>query len=208
MKSAVLLFFVFGFCHFGLFAQSAVTGEEYAVYASLLKIIDRENLKEYKVRYSFVIQDKTLAAGFVNNFNSLRMKGLAEDFKLKNQNAGQLKRLIPVDLRYEIVADLEIDELLKTGRNELAKIEADYKERNLGIGFGASEIVWEPFYQKYPKTNGYYRFSRVGFSASRQFALVELERVSAGSGDSAQYVLQKAKGDWRFYASAGNHWVE
>jgi hypothetical protein len=208
MKNLIFGFAIFCLCNPPLFAQTRITNEEYAVYASVLRHINRENLKEDKIKYSFVILNEILKPNIVGNSQSSKIKGLIKDFKLKNGNPTKLRNLIPVNFIYQIIGKNEIDEFLKIGNQYLEKIEAEYKTRNVEIGFGKSEIIWKPFYEKYPKSDGYYKFSRVGFSTDKRFAMVNIERESGSSGESAEYILSKVKGKWQFYSGSGTIWME
>ena len=115
MNRLIFAFLLFCFCNLAIFAQINITKEEYGVYAGVLREINRENLDERKIKYSFVILDETFKPGFVNKYKSPKMKGLMTDFNRRNKTSIKLKRLIPINFRYEFIAKSEIDELLKIG---------------------------------------------------------------------------------------------
>lgn len=204
----ILSILVISICSFNLFAQSSLTKEEYAVYARVLRDIRLEDLKQSKTEFSFVILDDTsFNPNIFDEYTAKRFRGLLRDFKRKNLISSKLEKLFPVKYEYEITNDSEINELLKNGTKEFEKIKAEYKLRNIGIA-GGSDIVWKPFYEKYPNTNGYYQLSRVGFSSDKRFALVLVEGKGGSWDSSMQYVLRKVKGKWKVYLSSGSFSVE
>ena len=186
-----------------LFAQTGVTKEEYAVYAAILQNIYAENLKEYETESSFVILDKTFQTDNIIEDEFDDINGFAKDFNQKNKTSTKFEKLFPVDYRYYITEKSEINELLEIGEKELAKA----KLGGIGISFGSS-IVWKPFYEKYPNSNGYYQFSRIGFSSKGKSALVFMERDASSSDDSNWFILKKIKGKWEVYSIGGGGGIE
>jgi len=197
-----LLFFIF-VCSFCLFAQSSETKEEYAVYARVLRDIRSEDVKQSKAKYSFVILDATFNPDYFSEYKNGKFRSLSTDFRRKNHTSSKLEKMFPVKYEYEMTSQSEIDELLKIGSNEFERVEAEYKLRNMVITSGSS-IVWKPFYAKHPKANGYYQFSRVGFSSDRKFALVSVEGKGAYWFSNMEYILRKVKGKWTVYQAAGS----
>lgn len=189
-------------CSFSLFAQSSPTKEEYAVYGRVLRDIRLENLKQTKAKYSFVILDDTFKPEHFCEYKIGRFRSLSKDFKRKNLTSSKLEKSFPVSYAYEITSQAQIDELLKIGKKEFERIEAEYKLRNIGITSG-SDIIWEPFYAKYPNANGHYRFSRVGFSSDKRFALVSVEGQGGSWSSITEYILKKSKGRWTIYQAGG-----
>lgn len=200
----VLLISILGF---NVFAQSNVSREEYLIYATVLENIYRDAWKENKTKTSFVILDETFNPGYEDESDVVKMKGMSKDFNRKNRTSAKLKRLFPIKYTYEITSKSKVDELLETGRKELDRIKEDIKRNNKPQITWGSTIIWEPFYENYPNSNGYYQFSRIGFSSNKRFALVKVERDASVSGDSIFYILRKTKGNWRIYSSGGGHWV-
>jgi hypothetical protein len=202
---SLLLIFI---CGFNLFAQSSVIKEEeYAVYARVLRHIRSEDLEQTKAKYSFVILDTTFSPNYFSEYKNGKFRNLSKDFVRKNLTSSKLETLFPVKYEYQITSQAEIDELLKIGRNELERVKAEYKLRNVGIT-DESGFVWQPFYAKYPKANGYYQFSRVGFSSDKKFALVMVEGKGAYWSSNMEYILRKTKGKWTVYQAGGGFSVE
>jgi hypothetical protein len=203
---SILLVFA---CSFSFFAQSNVTKEDYTVYSSVLRNIRLEALKESKTKFSFVILDDTSSnLNIFDEYTAKRFRGLLRDFKRKNRTSSKLEKLFRVQYKYEITNQSKIDELLKIGSKEFKRIEAEYKARNIVIGMGIGDIIWEPFYEKYPNANGYYQFSRVGFSADKRFALVLVEGKGGSWDSQMQYILREVKGRWTIYQSSGSFTIE
>lgn len=207
MKKILLSILAILICGFNLFAQSSLTKEEYAVYARVLRDIRREDLKQSKAKYSFVVLDTTFKPEYFSEYKNGRFKSLSKDFSRKNLIPSKLEKLFPVNYEYEITSQFEIDQLLKIGSTDFERIKAEYKLRNIGITSGSS-IVWKPFYAKYPKANGYYRFSRVGFSSNKNFALVSVEGKGSVWSSNIEYILRKTRGKWTIYQSSGGFGIE
>ncbi len=205
MKRLIFAVLVVCFCHAGLIAQTGATAEEYAVYAGVLRDIDRKNRRETKIKTSFVIFDKTVKPEEFDKSESPKMKGLIKDFREKNEISAKLTRRFPVNFSYGIVSQSELNKLLISGSKNLDESKTENKVRNTKFG---NEIPWKGFYEQFPKANGYYLFSRVGFSANKKFALVYAERAEFHSGDFTKYILRKVRGKWKIYSASGTGWNE
>ncbi len=59
MQKIAFLIFAILFCGFNLSAQTKLTQEDYAVYASVLKVIYKENRETYTNKSEFVILNET-----------------------------------------------------------------------------------------------------------------------------------------------------
>lgn len=202
MKKIFFSISIIFFCSVNFLSQSNVTKEEYAVYARILRDIRLGDLKNNKAKYSFVILEDTFKSDSTNEYENKKLRGLTQNFKQKNQTSSKLKKLFPVNYEYEVVGKSEIDEFLKTGEKELESFKTDHNLRKQTI-VGGSDITWKPFYENYPNSNGYYQFSRVGFSSDKSFALVFVEGKGASWSSTAEYVLRKVKGKWIIYFSGG-----
>ena len=207
MKKAIFTVLLISFLGFNAFAQSNLSREEYAIYASILESIYQDNWKQYKTKTSFVILDDTFKPGYEDESDIGKMKGMSKDFNRKNQTSAKIERLFPIKYEYEITSKSKVDELLEIGRKELDRIKEDIKRNNKPQITWGSSIVWKSFDEKYPNSNGYYQFSRVGFSSNKRFALVRVEREASESGDSMFYILRKVKGKWKIYSFGGGHWI-
>ena len=182
-------------CSLNIFAQSKITKEEYAVYASVLKIIYADNLEENKTKLSFVIIDTTQQPDNPIGIRKVnKIRGLINNFRQRNKESVKLEKSFPIKYRYEMVNKSEIDRLLES------------EKRKDTLSEDAAE-GWKTFERKYPDSNGYYQFSRIGFSSGREFALIHIKRSAAHGGNQTNYVLRKKKGLWTLYLAYGGGWV-
>ncbi len=207
MKKIILIALLLCVYVFNVPAQANITKEEAVIYAQILKTMSPENWKENKTKFSFLILENTFKPEHCNEYQNRKMKGLLADFKRKNQTTAKLPNLLAINYKYELINKAKIDELLEIGKKDFERIEEENKLRKIKIISG-SEIVWRPFYKKYPDSAGYYQFSRAGFSLNKRFAMVCVERNTGVGGDLITYILRKVKGKWRVYFSTGNGWVE
>lgn len=202
MKKYFLAVFLIFFCFINFSAQAKISTEEYKIYAVILKNIYRVNLKEYKIKSSFVILNNTFQPIDIDTYKIDKIKGLLNNFRRANETIAVLDKRIPVKFNYTIIDKSEIDELLKIGSKELEVKKAEYKKRNMGIRWGNS-YVWKPFNEKFPNSNGYHQFSKIGFSSKRNFAVVYVDREAGFSNDFTIYILKKSKGNWTINFSYG-----
>jgi len=187
----------------GVLAAPAVSREEYAIYALVLKSIRLENPAERKTKYSFVILDETFAPTIDDGEYAAKFVNLTKDFRRRNETPVRLAARLPVAFEYRIIGKSRIDELLETGARALQRIEEEAKRRNGGGGGGGDDIIWRPFYDAYRNSNGYHRFSRIGFTPDRRFALVGVERKNGSSDESRTVILRKIKGVWTIHVAYG-----
>lgn len=76
---------------------------------------------------------------------------------------------------YKIIARDEVDNFFKKG-----------------VGRG-----WQEFYKKYPKSAGFWQFSRPGYSSTRDEALLYVGHSCGGlCGTGHLYLLSKQSGKW------------
>ncbi len=201
LKFLFLISIIF-FCGHNLSAQLSVIKEEYDVYAIVLKDIRIQDIERNKSHYSFVILNNTYKPEYFSEYEKGRFKSLSEDFVKKNSTSAKLEKLFPVSYEYELNSHSEIEDFLKIGGKELEKLKAEAKLRNIGITDG-SNIVWKHFYTKYPNANGYYQFSRVGFTTNKRFAFVTVEGTGAYWSSTNEYILKKVREKWIIYFSGG-----
>jgi len=66
-----------------------------------------------------------------------------------------------------------------------------FKEKGVQAG-------WEAFYEKYPQSHGFVRFSGVGFNSSKNQALVYVASSCGGRcGQGVYYLLEKVSNEWK-----------
>ena len=204
MRKIFYSFLLIGVTAISVVAQPRVTKEEYAVYASVLKSIRSDQLERSKEKYSFVILNNTFRADDFNPFGKRRFRSLSRDFVRKNRVSAKLVKSIPVNYEYTIISRPDVDELLKIGTEDLEKVRAEYARGKVGMAMGYGSSVWKRFYASFPNTNGYYQFSRVGFSPDKKFALVSIEGTGSSWSGADTHILRKNKGKWQIYMSSGS----
>jgi hypothetical protein len=205
MKKIVSALLMAGVLSISLLGQSGLKREEYAAYATVLRDLNNggDGFNKHTKKYSFVILQNTFQAGDSTPFGVRKYRAITKDFKRKNLRSSLLTKSFPTRYKYELISQSEIDELLKIGKVELERIEAEAKLRKVGLGGGRSEIIWKSFYAKYPDAAGYYRFSEIGFSPDRRVALVQIEGVGAQWNSNMTYILKKIRGKWEVYTAGG-----
>jgi len=196
MKKLVVSFFLILFGASNLLAQTIITKEEYAVYASVLSVIYKDNRQTYSNKSHFVILNVTKVDAELDLTSSKRYKALFGDFKTRNVTPGVIETRFPLGAyseTYYLVPPAQIDELFEKG---LAEFDKRYEVEKLIKGLlNPGGSTWKPFYEKYPEANGYYSLSRVGFNGL--LATVQVKREDVNSGFSRAYVLKKIKGEWK-----------
>lgn len=202
MKKIIFTVLLIVISSFNVFAQTKVTKEEYAVYANILKMIYRENQQTYSNATQFVFLNNT-SKGDSDISIETKIKSLKSDFERKNKVSTKLERKFPIKYIYFLISQNKLDQHFKNGEIELGKIRERNKSR-AGKTIETGAEIWIPFYEKYPKAQGYYSFSRVGFSSNKNFAMVCVNNDSNLFGFSRIYMLKNVKGKWkivRFYGS-------
>ncbi|MGB7207176.1 MAG: hypothetical protein WBD27_00815 [Pyrinomonadaceae bacterium] len=68
---------------------------------------------------------------------------------------------------------------------------------------GDCEIGWKAFYKKYPGSQGYLQFSRVGFDDKKEFAIVEFAYTKGClEGEGHLLILRSVDGQWKIVIDA------
>ena len=98
----------------------------------------------------------------------------------------------------------ELDELFKVGGENAERIRNENaKNKKLPVSGSMSEVIWEPFHEKFPEANGYYSFSRIGFDSTKRFAVIQVYGEGAYWSSDWTYVLMKTKKGWGLYTASG-----
>ena len=219
------------FSSFNLFAQTTLTKEEYGVYAAVMNEIYARNTKhneiyaknskDNEIETSFVIFENTVEPNLEtlehniknqrildylditvppNSSKTFVFDDLLKNLEENNENSAKLDGRIPIDYKYSFISKDELDNLLKEGKKEY---EEELKRCNcVFIGAGS---IWQPFFRKYRSYQGYYSFSKVGFSSDKQFALVFFKTESGDHGSSTFYVLEKTNDKWEVMKALGSY---
>ena len=185
-----------------LLAQTRLTPKEYAVYASVLKAIYKENRETYSNKSEFVLINETKVDPELEMPSERKYRGLLKDFNRKNLTPGIVERKFSrgaYSVTYHLVSQAEIDDLSEKGRLEYEKRYAVDRLNPRIVNPGGSSYT--VFYQKYPESSGYYYLSRVGFSG--QLAIVQVKGDLGWTGFSRIYILRKLKGKWRTISASG-----
>lgn len=199
------------FCSLAFSAQPIVTREEYTVYGTILKEIYKEKMEnEWEIsgkkgKHAFVILDKTkiLEPSLISFNEILRKLNVSKDFILKNRSFVSLRRIFPVNYQYSLVTQNKIDELLEFGRKEVEK----ERQKTQRIKAGCDDDFWQSFRKSYANAEGYYQFSRVGFSPNKTFARVDVYGTGSSWNSNTTYVLRKVKERWKVYVAEGGYAV-
>ncbi len=208
MKKIALLLFLVLFCGSNLLAQKKLTQEEYAVYASVLKVIYKENRETYSNKSEFVILNETKVDPELELPTSRKYKNLVDDFSRKNSTSAVIERKFPrgkYSETYYLVSQTEIDAIFEKGQIEYEKRYAVDKLNPSIINPGGTGTTWIPFYEKYPEASGLHFLSRIGFSG--QFALVQVKGDHSWNGFTRNYILKKVKGKWKVITFDGSEWI-
>ena len=161
--------------------------EEYAVYSALLS----SEYASAKVQ-QFVITAETSSntkQAFIGIIGGMMRTGASwpetdpettSDFKAKMEKTSRLERKFNLKTKYILVTSDQLHKVFVTDAN--GKIDGD---------------SWKPFYQQYPGAPGVIAFTRVGFNAHKDQALVYAVHQSGLLGGSGKfYVLSKCDETW------------
>jgi hypothetical protein len=121
MQKIAFLIFLILFCVFNLSAQTKLTQEEYAIYASVLKVIYKENRETYSNKSEFVIVNETKVDTELELPSDKKYRTLAKAFNRRNLIPGIVEKKFPrgaYSETYYLVSQAEIDDI-----NEKARIE-------------------------------------------------------------------------------------
>lgn len=207
MKVRALIILLICFFSYSPLVQSQVTKEESAIYAIILKDIQTGDWRENKAKSPFVIVAETYKPEDNGDWFVDNIRGLSASFEKKNQTSVTLENLSPTKQEYQIIKKSEIDKLLEVGRKEFDDNQKKLIENNKRIVPNYSEQIWKYFYEKYPDSNGYYEFTRIGFSPGGEFALAYVEQRASSNGRWTGYLFRKVKGRWKIHFASRNGWI-
>lgn len=198
MKKIFVFFAILFVLTVNLFAQSAITKSDYEIYAEILRDLRREDIRKNKTKFSFVILSITeTGTNAPEIYKEKKYAGLNKDFERKNRNPLKFKKVFPVDYKYELIEKPEIESLLSEGRKETQRLKAEEKKsKSSQSDTGWSEADWKYFSEKYPMSNGYYKFSGIGYSRNKRFAVVTIEGKGTYWSGNAEYLFEKIGNKW------------
>jgi hypothetical protein len=218
MKKLVFTILLSLICDFNISAQSKATKEEYEVYAGVFEHIfqgtkPNEHETFIAVSKSTVEPSWTSLEGLLNynrisddlygsEIGKAGFENLLRDFKETNKNLASLENEFSIGYKYGLITKNELETLLEQGKKE----NAEYYKKCEPCAFHGN-FTWQPFHRKYRNSNGYYSFSRVGFSDDKKFALVFVKLESGDQGFSNFYVLRKSVNKWQIFKFFGSGWI-
>jgi hypothetical protein len=152
-----------------------VEAEEYAVYSALI----RQNPIGYDLGSSFVVRENTRAdldmfERTLENVHKLP-SSLVDSYRSRNAASYPLSPSLDIEQDYVLMPQEVFDQIL-----------------------GQKGARWTDFEAKYPGASGFILFSRVGFSADGDQALVDMGyRCGDLCGAGGLYFLVKEDGAWK-----------
>jgi hypothetical protein len=173
--------------------RNEIEEEEYAVYAALIN----DNSREEKANHLLVIREQPVL-----------WDGSIPDEK--ETFFADLKKSAPA-LMAETVDDLRArstEQFVFTRRFNIKHRYVLISEQEINATFDKMGRGWEKFYRKYPGSEGFVTFSRVGFNRDRTQALVYQAYSCGGTcGGGTYYLLTKENGIWKVKGTIGPAWV-
>lgn len=205
MKKIFIFFAIFFVFTVNLFAQSAITKSDYEIYAEILRDLRREDIIKNKTEFSFVILSTTgTGTNAPEIYKEKKYAGLNKDFERRNSTPLSFKKVFPVDYKYELAEKTEIESLLGEGKKETQRLKAEEKKsKSFQRDTGWSEVDWKYFNEKYPKSNGYYKFSGIGYSRNKRFAVVTIEGKGTYWSGNIEYLFEKIGNKWVIKQAGG-----
>lgn len=109
----------------------------------------------------------------IRHWRSTLPQEAVEDYRIKNRESRRLTGTLNLQLKYVLAEKEELEQYRKAKR-------------------------WDEFYRKYPESNGFLSFSRVGFDSGKRQAIVYLEHwCDEVCGYSYYVILGKDKEGWK-----------
>ncbi|MBK8304145.1 MAG: hypothetical protein IPK98_12360 [Chloracidobacterium sp.] len=184
-------------------SQPRLTNEEYAIYSLVLTdFFHNSNLKNPENP-----QTHFLIASYAGKFDSLtadsETTSLDRSFNDRNKVRIRLERRFPVAFSYSIVDEKEI--LNWAGQDAAEYVAKQEQRRRDGKPLIASTCGagWNRFYARFPKSFGYYRLSRIGFSRNHRQAYLEIKGKGSTWDEDVNYWLKWTKRGWKIQDAGG-----
>ena len=95
MQKITFLIFSILFCGFSLSAQTKLTQAEYTVYASVLKVIYKENRETYSNKSEFVMLNETKVDPELELHSDRKYRTLTNNFNRRNSTPGIVEKKFP-----------------------------------------------------------------------------------------------------------------
>ncbi|MFZ4401836.1 MAG: hypothetical protein ACOYO1_17535 [Bacteroidales bacterium] len=175
---------------FKLAIADNIDSNEYQIYSLILK-------EKFTTSNNLVIEQKTtgnLSISFGNIY--------FETLKTENQN---LDTTIFNDFINKNNTVYNLDNKFIGSTKSITLISSE----EINYLFNSQDInkAWNEFYEKYPKSNGMIKFSRVGFNSDKSQGIVEIGHYYASLGSDGSLVyLVKENNSWRIIKFI-NTWI-
>jgi hypothetical protein len=149
--------------------------EEYAVYSAMIQ----QNPVGFNLGSSILIREQTVSGldaldRTLENVHPLAAR-LVESYRSRNAASYTLEPNLDVELDYALMPEEEFQKLIRRGGS-----------------------TWAQFHEEHPEASGIVSFSRVGFGANGDEALVEMGyRCGDLCGAGGLYLLVKEEGSWK-----------
>jgi hypothetical protein len=156
-----------------------IEAEEYAVYSAVIQ----QNPVGFDLGSSILVREQTMS-GLESFERALEQTGplptrLADSYRSRNAASYTLEPNLDVELDYTLMPEEEFQKLIRRGGT-----------------------TWAEFYEEYPEASGIVSFSRVGFGANEDEALVEMAYLCGDlCGSGGLYLLVKENGTWKIQES-------
>jgi hypothetical protein len=153
-----------------------LTQDDYALFGMLLNEFRRPDGKEMLIINVTATPDKFLETQANSRLrsDSSAAPDTFGDYAEKAHSACPVKPEFGDPNSYKVIERNEVDNFFKNGFSG-----------------------WQEFYKKYPKSSGYWEFSRPGYNATRDEALLYVDHYCGGDcGTGYLYVLSKQRGKW------------
>jgi hypothetical protein len=152
-----------------------IEAEEYAVYSAII----RQNPVGYNLGSFLVIKEQTVSGleMFERTLEETRRlpAKLVDSYRSRNAAPYALGPNLDLEQDYALMPQEEFDRIFRRG-----------------------EAIWPGFQDAYPEASGIVIFSRVGFGANEDMALVEMGyRCGDLCGAGGLYLLVKEEGSWK-----------
>ena len=184
-------------------AQSNLTNEEYEIYGLVLTEFFREGNRRNtdNPQEHFVIASRTMAIDPATV--EKERSSLYKSFNNRNKDQASLERRFPVRFSYSIADEQEI---LGWAAQDEAEYEAEQERLSRDgkpLNGGPCGAEWDRFHSRFPKSFGYYRLSRIGFSRDHRRAYLEIEGKGSTWDETSSYWVRWTRRGWKTYKAAG-----
>ena len=191
----------------GMSGQSRITNEEYEIYGLVLTEFFREDNRRNpdNPQEHFVIASKTVVVDPTSV--EKERSSLYRSFNNRNKAQASFEPRFPVRFSYSIIDEQEILLWAKQDAEEFDARIKGARERALRdhtpMPLSMCGAEWERFHSRFPKSFGYYRLSRIGFSRDHRRAYLEIEGKGSFWNSNSSYRLRWTTRGWEIQSAGG-----